>query len=231
MAESWFALSAEDQKEALAVAAAESGWPAYLLEKDIWVVWALQILGTDQQLLQSLTFKCGTSLSKAHGLIERFSEDVDLTLNIQHLWPEVDLSAAANPTQAQTRRKVADRKLKQWVQEIPLPLLQLLLHLLLLQHLPRKKKPKRLIPKSHPPAIKKPKLLRSNPLRFSLIRLRGVDPTLLTVDDEALCCAYRRVKIVQDQPDQDDDELSDHVSIRLQLARYLAIKRYQEVWG
>jgi hypothetical protein len=36
------------------VAAAESGWPAYLLEKDIWVVWALQILDTDQQLLQSL---------------------------------------------------------------------------------------------------------------------------------------------------------------------------------
>ena len=30
VAESWFALSAEDQKEALAVAAAESGWPAYL---------------------------------------------------------------------------------------------------------------------------------------------------------------------------------------------------------
>ena len=65
VAESWFALSAEDQKEALAVAAAESGWPAFLLEKDIWVVWALQILGTDQQLLRSLTFKGGTSLSKA----------------------------------------------------------------------------------------------------------------------------------------------------------------------
>ena len=31
------------------------------------------------------------SLSKAYGLIDRFSEDVDLTLNIQHLWPEVDL--------------------------------------------------------------------------------------------------------------------------------------------
>ncbi len=44
VAESWFALSAEDQMEALAVAAAESGWLAFLLEKDIWVVWALQIL-------------------------------------------------------------------------------------------------------------------------------------------------------------------------------------------
>jgi hypothetical protein len=49
------------------VAAAAAGWPAYLLEKDIWLVWALPILGTDQQLLQSLTFKGGTSLSKALG--------------------------------------------------------------------------------------------------------------------------------------------------------------------
>lgn len=124
VAESWFALSAEDQKEALAVAAAESGWPAYLLEKDIWVVWALQILGTDQQLLQSLTFKGGTSLSKAHGLIDRFSEDVDLTVNIQHLWPDVDLAPAVNPSQVERRRKTADSKLKQWVSEIPMPLLQ-----------------------------------------------------------------------------------------------------------
>lgn len=124
MAESWFALAAEDQKEALAVAAAESGWPAYLLEKDIWVVWALQILGTDQQLLRSLTFKGGTSLSKAHGLIDRFSEDVDLTLNIHRLWPEVDLAPAANPSQADKRRRTADRRLRQWVQSVPLPLLQ-----------------------------------------------------------------------------------------------------------
>ena len=42
MAEAWFSLAADDQREALEVAASESGWPAYLLEKDIWVVWALQ---------------------------------------------------------------------------------------------------------------------------------------------------------------------------------------------
>jgi hypothetical protein len=124
VAEPWFALSPEDQTEALAVAAAESGWPANLLEKDIWVVWALQTLGTEQQLLETLTFKGGTSLSKAYGLIDRFSEDVDLTLNIQHLWPEVDLAPAVNPSQADKRRRAADRKLKQWVREIPLPLLQ-----------------------------------------------------------------------------------------------------------
>jgi hypothetical protein len=104
-------------------------------------------------------------------------------------------------------------------------------HLLPHQHLPRRKKPKRLTPKVHRLAIKKPKLLRSNPLRFSLIRLQGVDPTLIEVDDEALCCAYRRAKIVHDQPNDDNEELSDYVSTRLQLARYFAIKKYQEKWA
>jgi hypothetical protein len=55
-----------DQKQALAVAAGESGRPVDLLEKDIWVVLAQQIVGTDQEFLQSLTFKGETSLSKTH---------------------------------------------------------------------------------------------------------------------------------------------------------------------
>ena len=112
VAESWFALSAEDQKEALAVAASESGWPAYLLEKDIWVVWALQILGTDQQLLQSLTFKGGTSLSKAHGLIDRFSEDVDLTVVLRFSAPP-GLSATPWSTK---KTPCGARSLTEWSQ-------------------------------------------------------------------------------------------------------------------
>ncbi len=39
MAESWFSLSRADQAEALEVAAAQTGRPPHLLEKDIWVVW------------------------------------------------------------------------------------------------------------------------------------------------------------------------------------------------
>jgi hypothetical protein len=54
-------------------------------------------------------------------LIDRFSEDVDLTVNIQHLWRDVDLAPAVNPSQAERRRKAADSKLKQWVSEIPIP--------------------------------------------------------------------------------------------------------------
>ena len=46
MPESFFHLSVNEQKEALLVAASASGRPAHLLEKDIWVVWALSTLFT-----------------------------------------------------------------------------------------------------------------------------------------------------------------------------------------
>ena len=42
MAEQFLSLSAQDRRDALGVAANRSGRPAHLLEKDVWVVWALQ---------------------------------------------------------------------------------------------------------------------------------------------------------------------------------------------
>lgn len=44
MSEPFLSLPPADRKEALAVAADRSGRPAHLLEKDVWVVWALQTL-------------------------------------------------------------------------------------------------------------------------------------------------------------------------------------------
>jgi len=84
MAEPWFELSRADQQEVLEVAAAESGRPAHLLEKDIWVVWALSVI-YGSPLASSLTFKGGTSLSKVYRIIDRFSEDIDLTYDIRSL--------------------------------------------------------------------------------------------------------------------------------------------------
>jgi hypothetical protein len=52
-----------------------------VIEKDFWVCWTLKRLFTDQQIAPHLTFKGGTSLSKAYDLIERFSEDIDLTIS------------------------------------------------------------------------------------------------------------------------------------------------------
>jgi predicted nucleotidyltransferase component of viral defense system len=57
-----------------------TGIPFPLLEKDFWVVWVLERLFSIQDLKTHLTFKGGTSLSKVYGLIQRFSEDIDLSI-------------------------------------------------------------------------------------------------------------------------------------------------------
>ena len=44
MAEYLFDLSKKDQREALEYGRAETGRPAHLLEKDVWVVWMLRAL-------------------------------------------------------------------------------------------------------------------------------------------------------------------------------------------
>lgn len=51
-----------------------------IVEKDFWVCWTLRRLARFPNLAGHVTFKGGTSLSKAHGIIERFSEDIDLTI-------------------------------------------------------------------------------------------------------------------------------------------------------
>ncbi len=56
-----------------------------IVEKDFWVCWTLGRLFTSTDLARKIMFKGGTSLSKVFGLIERFSEDIDLILD----WNEV----------------------------------------------------------------------------------------------------------------------------------------------
>lgn len=51
-----------------------------LLEKDFWVSWVLGVLYRSP-FRDQLVFKGGTSLSKVFGLIERFSEDIDLSVS------------------------------------------------------------------------------------------------------------------------------------------------------
>lgn len=84
MAEPFFQLSRDDRRDVLAIAAEKAGRPIHLLEKDAWVVWALQTLYRTA-LGDHLVFKGGTSLSKAYNAIRRFSEDVDLTYDIRAL--------------------------------------------------------------------------------------------------------------------------------------------------
>ena len=75
------AASDRDRNNLFAATAIRFGTTEQNVEKDFWVCWALDALfnemgGKGPRLL----FKGGTSLSKAYGLIERFSEDIDITI-------------------------------------------------------------------------------------------------------------------------------------------------------
>jgi len=66
-------------------AGASSGLSAPSVEKDFWVCWTLKELFALPEHGKHLTFKGGTSLSKVWRLIERFSEDIDLTIDRESL--------------------------------------------------------------------------------------------------------------------------------------------------
>jgi hypothetical protein len=125
MADAFLLLPAEDRREALGVAADRSGRPAHLLEKDAWVVWALSTL-YGSPLGEHLVFKGGTSLSKAYGVIRRFSEDVDLTYDIRALAPDLvgDNGEALPKTRSEEKRWTNEvrKRLPRWVAEAVQPI-------------------------------------------------------------------------------------------------------------
>ncbi|OJX74305.1 nucleotidyl transferase AbiEii/AbiGii toxin family protein [Magnetospirillum sp. 64-120] len=126
MADPFLSLSAADRREVLGVAADRSGRPAHLLEKDVWVVWALQtVFGS--ALGDHLVFKGGTSLSKAYGVIQRFSEDVDLTYDIRAIAPDLvgDKGVALPTTRSEEKRwsKAVRHRLPEWISGTVQPLL------------------------------------------------------------------------------------------------------------
>ncbi len=55
------------------------GIPIHYLEKDYWVTKSLNKL-SESEYSENIVFKGGTSLSKAHKIINRFSEDIDLAI-------------------------------------------------------------------------------------------------------------------------------------------------------
>jgi len=74
-------LPAGDRQDIFTEAAARRGIRPTIIEKDFWVCVVLKLLFEKSRFAQSLVFKGGTSLSKVYGLIERFSEDIDLVLD------------------------------------------------------------------------------------------------------------------------------------------------------
>ena len=122
MADSFLSLPLADRLEVLE-SAYDRGLArsAALLEKDVWVVWTLQALFA-APFADDLVFKGGTSLSKAYNIIQRFSEDVDLTYDIRKLadeqagQPEALTDAEARSLGRRIREKLLPRLLETEIQ-------------------------------------------------------------------------------------------------------------------
>ena len=80
MSSRFLAMSAQDRTLAFDNAALTLHLNAVIVEKDFWVSWLLGLLFAQPELAPFLVFKGGTSLSKVFGVIDRFSEDIDLCL-------------------------------------------------------------------------------------------------------------------------------------------------------
>lgn len=100
----FFARSPKERADVIREVAARRNISAVLVEKDFWVSWTLAVLFAHPDFCDQLVFKGGTSLSKVFGVIERFSEDIDLSVSpefvgINEQWVE----------DAESRSKRTDR--------------------------------------------------------------------------------------------------------------------------
>lgn len=74
-------LSQQQRLELFEQTAQQTGIEAVIVEKDFWVCWTLHELFHLPQIGERLIFKGGTSLSKVFKVIERFSEDIDVSID------------------------------------------------------------------------------------------------------------------------------------------------------
>lgn len=80
-----------------------------LVEKDYWIMHCLYGL---QQIGLSFELKGGTSLSKGYGIIERFSEDIDIRIE-----PLKNMKVAINRRQQKKHHKESRRVFYDWLAE------------------------------------------------------------------------------------------------------------------
>lgn len=77
-------LSDDDRRELFRNTADKMGLNDAIVEKDFWVCFTLDYLFHRCPWKDSITFKGGTSLSKAFNLISRFQKNHSLFTNLSH---------------------------------------------------------------------------------------------------------------------------------------------------
>lgn len=121
MKEKFFNLPKKMQKDILIGAQNNLDFPPNIIEKDLWICAVLNQLFT---LPIPMVFKGGTSLSKGFGLIDRFSEDIDVTIDYRFLSPKLDLSKSISKNALKNESRELKEKLLQFVKNVVLPHLE-----------------------------------------------------------------------------------------------------------
>jgi len=106
-------LAKTERSQAFRIASEKLGYPAYVIEKDFWVTYILDTLFNRINHKHRILFKGGTSLSKCYNLIDRFSEDIDLSLHMADLGFEGDRAphiVATKESKSAAKRAVEDLK-------------------------------------------------------------------------------------------------------------------------
>ncbi len=95
-----------------------------VVEKDFWVCWTLKRLFEHPELSKQLIFKGGTSLSKVYGLIDRFSEDVDLILDWRVVNSEQEPMGERSKTKQQKLNAELNERACEYIAESMMPMLE-----------------------------------------------------------------------------------------------------------
>ena len=105
---SFLNLSIEERRIYCIQAAEQVNLPPAFIEKDFWVCWTLEQLQAIPELTGKITFKGGTSLSKAWNLIHRFSEDIDLAVHRDLFGQNPPMGAENAPSNRQRKLRLIE---------------------------------------------------------------------------------------------------------------------------
>ncbi len=107
--------TAADRAAVFLAAAAERGLPPLYVEKDFWVCWSLRRLFAPA-LVDGMVFKGGTSLSKVWEAINRFSEDIDLTLPRTGIsgGQQIEINDSQSVSERKKHKEELDSVLEAW---------------------------------------------------------------------------------------------------------------------
>jgi hypothetical protein len=125
VSESYLTLSQKDQRQILQALSMNANIKrdALLLEKDVWICWALEFLFKMPNRLP-MAFKGGTSLSKAFRVIDRFSEDVDITIDYKAFDCEDPFAEGVSKTKVKNISQQIKTQVTDYIDNVVIPYYQ-----------------------------------------------------------------------------------------------------------